>query len=167
MTDLCDMQALGVELGADEGRRAVRYLCPAGKLTIGIGHNLEGKRFRPDTWAAILEEHPRLQNALLDDHVHLSEPLIDRIFADDVEDSIADLDGIWIGWRALSERRKRALINLSFQMGQQRLLGFRRFWVAMRAHDFDTAAAELKDSLWYRQTQASRTDRVRRQIREG
>lgn len=164
---VCDMAELALELASDEGRRRRRYRCTERKLTIGIGHNLEGKRFRPGTWAAIVAEHPHIRNALLDEVLELSDELIDRILADDVEDAIADLDAIWVGWRELSERRRRALINLSFQMGRVRLLTFRRFWAALKAGNYDAAADELIDSDWFHQTQASRTERVIRFVREG
>lgn len=164
---ICDMALLAQELAADEGRRTKRYRCPAGFWTIGIGHNLEGKRFSGPTWNAIIEEHPNLDNALLDDHTVLSDALIDRIFAEDVDDAIKDLDAVWIGWRALSENRKRALINWSFQCGLNTMLQFRRFWAAMKAYEFEPAGQYLRESLWYRQTQPSRTERVIRQIQEG
>lgn len=163
----CNQDLLSAELAADEGKRYRRYVCPAGKLTIGIGHNLEGKQFRPATWAAIKAEHPMLTNALLDDQTSLSEALVQLIFADDVDDAVRDLDAIWGGWRELTEDRKRALINLSFQMGQQRLRAFVRFWRSLMAKAYNNAADELMDSLWYKQTQPSRTSRVVRQIREG
>lgn len=165
MTDLCDMQALSDELAADEGRRNTRYQCSAVKWTVGIGHNLEGKQFRAATWAAILAEHPHLTNALLDDQTTLSDALIDRIFREDVDDAISDLDAIWIGWRDLSENRKRALINWSFQCGMNTMLQFKRFWNAMKAHNFAAAADCLEESLWFKQTQPSRRIRVVRQIR--
>lgn len=165
--DVCDMLALSGELSADEGYRKMRYRCPAGKWTIGIGHNLEGKVFLPATWAAIQAEHPHLTNALLDDQTVLSDDLIDRIFREDIADAIGDVDAIWIGWRNLSEERKRALINMSFQMGGYRLAQFRLMWAALRAHDFVAAAHEAQDSAWFKQTQPSRTGRVLRQIREG
>lgn len=163
----CDMALLTAELRQDEGYRNRRYRCSEGKWTIGIGHNLEGKKFRPHTWALIKLEHPRIENALLDDHVVLSDGLIERIFAEDVEDACADLDAIWIGWRGLDEERKRALINMSFQMGGQRLATFRFMWAALRLRDFGTAAAEAKNSLWFDQTQESRTSRVIRQLAGG
>lgn len=163
----CIFDDLKAELAADEGYRRQRYLCSQGKITIGIGHNLEGKRFSPEIWAAIKLEHPNVANALLDDQVRLSDEIIQRIFREDCEDACEDLDSIWIGWRSLSERRKRALINMSFQMGGPRLTAFIRMWRALRNHDFDRAADEAKDSMWYVQTQASRTSRVLAQIREG
>ncbi len=160
----CDLDLLTAELTADEGRRSRRYRCPSGHWTIGIGHNLEARKLSPEIWAAIKADNPQLENALLDDQAKVSDAVIDALFAEDVMVAIAALDGIWIGWRALSEARKRALINLSFQMSQDKLLGFIRFWRALRQYQFDRAAAELKDSQWYRQTQPSRTERVIGQI---
>lgn len=163
----CSFDDLKAELIADEGYRRQRYMCPAAKWTIGIGHNLEGRKMPPEIWADIVREHPHVTNALLDDQVKLSDGIIRRIFEQDCEDACEDLDSIWIGWRGLSERRKRALINMSFQMGGPRLTAFVRMWRSLRLHDFAGAADEAKDSLWYMQTQASRTSRVLKQIREG
>jgi lysozyme len=136
-----DLDTLEKDFVSDEGKRRRGYRCPAGFWTIGIGHNTEGK--------------------------DLSDRAIRVMFEDDVADAVTDLDAIWIGWRGLSENRKHALINLSFQLGQSRFLGFPNFWAAMRAHNFGKAAAELRNSLWYGQTQALRTQRVIKQIMEG
>lgn len=141
MEALCDLDKLRREMESDEGRRKRVYKCPAGKLTIGIGHNCEGK--------------------------DLSNRAIDVIFEDDAADAIKDLDAMWIGWRELSEPRRRALINWSFQLGYPGMRQFVRFWRAIREHDFGTAAAELRDSLWWQQTQPSRRDRVVSQIHNG
>ena len=141
MTEIVDSIELEHEFVSDEGKKARGYKCSEGYWTIGIGHNTEGK--------------------------DLSDRAIRVIFEDDVADAVADLDSIWVGWRALSEKRKRALINLSFQMGATRFLTFKKFWAALKQHDFTTAANELIDSKWYTQTQASRTNRVVNQIRNG
>ena len=136
-----NVDALERELSSDEGRKKRGYSCPAGFWTIGIGHNTEGK--------------------------DLSDRAIRTIFEDDVRDAVVDLDATWIGWRGLSENRKRALINFSFQLGFYGMQTFKKFWMAMRAHDFKTAVKEMKDSKWYTQTQSSRTSRVLLQIEEG
>jgi lysozyme len=138
---IVDMDSLDSELTVDEGKRRRGYKCSSGFWTIGIGHNTEGK--------------------------DLSDRAIRVIFEDDVSDAIKDLDSMWVGWRGLSERRKRALINFSFQLGYSRMRGFIKFWAALRAHDFNRAADEMKDSLWFRQTQESRTSRVIQYVREG
>lgn len=136
-----DKSALTNELVDDEGKRRRGYKCSAGYWTIAIGHNTEGK--------------------------DLSDRAIEVIFEDDVADAIADLDNIWIGWRSLTERRKRALINMSFQMGYSKLAAFVKMWAALKIGDYETASAEAKDSLWFHQTQEDRTSRVLLYLKEG
>ena len=169
MADLnvCDMDALAGELIADEGFKRERYKCPAGHWTIGIGHNLEAGPLPADVWQLIRSDHPQIATGLLADGIQLADDIVYKLFASDVLNAVASLDAIWIGWRALTEHRKRALINLAFQMGQSRLLGFIKFWRAIKNHDYSVAADELKDSLWFVQTQASRTSRVIEKIRNG
>jgi lysozyme len=164
---VCDRTALIAELSVDEGRRYKRYRCPAGHWTIGVGHNLESAApLSSAVWAMIKRECPHVENALLDDQCALSGATIDQILDEDLQVCIQSLDALWIGWRALSEQRKRALINLVFQMGYSRFAGFVRFWRAMKQHNFENAADELVNSLWYRQTQPSRSLRVIAQIRD-
>ena len=58
-------------------------------------------------------------------------------------------------------------MNLAYNLGEAKLLTFRRFVAAVRGEHWSTAAAELVDSDWYRQVQPSRRDRVVAQIRNG
>lgn len=141
MIPVNNMGALEKEFEDDEGRTRRGYKCSQGYWSIGIGHNTEGK--------------------------DLSDRAIRVIFEDDLQDAVADLDRIYPGWRDLSERRKRALINMSFQLGGSRLAAFKKMWAAIKVGDFVTAAAEAKDSLWFKQTQESRTERVIRYLKEG
>lgn len=164
---ICDRTALMRELEADEGRASVRYKCPAGHWTIGIGHNLESGHLPLGMWNELRQDYPHLRNALLDDHVLLTDAQIVELFEVDIEGAIAALDLLWPKWRDLAEVRKRALINLSFQLGAYRFRQFRRFWAELEAARYLRAADELVDSLWYRQTQPSRTARVVAQMRFG
>jgi GH24 family phage-related lysozyme (muramidase) len=52
------------------------------------------------------------------------------------------------------------LIEMVFQLGERKAAGFKRFKAALEAHDYNTAAHELKDSSWYKQT----TNRVKAHI---
>lgn len=172
----CDETALKDELEADEGRRHKRYRCSTGHWTIGVGHNLEVVApFSAEVWAQIVALYPSVQSQLLDDDVYLPDDIIDQVLGEDICIAVASLDAIWIGWRSLSELRKRALVNLVFQMGQTKLLEFVRFWRALRQYRFDRAALELVytdvqrgiATPWYQQTQSSRKERVVAQIRDG
>ena len=54
-------------------------------------------------------------------------------------------------WGDLSDVRKRALADLSYNVGKNRLSKFVNFIAAMNAKDFSKAGTELKDSAWFRQ----------------
>lgn len=66
----------------------------------------------------------------------------------------------------LSEARKRALVNMSFNLGLPRLLGFKNMLAALAAHDYERAAAEALKSVWARQV-GDRAQRIATMIREG
>ena len=54
-------------------------------------------------------------------------------------------------WGVLSNIRKRAMIDLSYNMGKARLNQFTNFLSAMRAQNYNTAGKELRDSKWFTQ----------------
>lgn len=63
--------------------------------------------------------------------------------------------------------RQGVIINLAFNMGVRGVLAFKRMIAALEAGDYDLAAAELLDSKWATQVQASRRDRLVNQLRTG
>lgn len=163
---ICDMTELARELTLDEGRSSRRFMSPKGTWMIGIGHNLQGKQFSGAIWSAVKVEHPHIENGLLDDYTSLSDALIDVIFQNDVMDTMATLYRIWPRWDELGEMRKRGLINWSFQVDYKTVAHCKRFWNAVKQEKFDEAAQQLRESLWFRETQSSRSTRVIRQIGE-
>lgn len=54
-------------------------------------------------------------------------------------------------WPSLSDVRKRALVDLAFNLGQTRFSRFTDFIKSMNAGDFNKAAIDLKNSKWYTQ----------------
>lgn len=47
--------------------------------------------------------------------------------------------------------RQMVLVDMCFNLGLTRLLGFKKFLAALERGDFQTAADEMVDSEWYRQ----------------
>lgn len=129
------------ELIRDEGLRRKPYRDTVGKLTIGIGRNLD------DVGLDVDEIHVLANND------------IDRRV-------VPELDRHAAWWAGMSERRQRALANMCFNMGWPTLRRFRRMLAALEAGDYERAAAEAKDSKWYRQVGA-RADRIIDMIAEG
>jgi lysozyme len=71
---------------------------------------------------------------------------------DDIKKAIYELDRAFKGWREHSEVRQNVLIEMMYQLGAPRLAGFLRFWNALRSKDYKTAAREMLDSRWAKQT---------------
>lgn len=117
--------AVQARIRAHEGVRAKPYQDSLGIWTVGIGRNLEANPFS-------LEE-------------------IELMFQNDYDtaEKGASSFGCWDG---LDDVRKGVLLEMVYQMGPSRLKGFRRFLAAMLRRDYKTAADEMLDSRWARQT---------------
>lgn len=127
------------ELIRDEGLKLKAYKDSVGIMTIGCGHNLE----QPITEAAAM--------AILDDDISTVEAGLDRAFP-------------W--WRGLSEVRQRVMVNLGFNLGIVRLMGFKRTLEAMQDGDFTLAANEMLESKWATQV-GQRARRLASMMRSG
>ena len=113
------------QLTRHEGLHLKPYHCPAGKLTIGIGRNLEDKGITEKEAAMLLEN--------------------------DIAECIADLEILFQGFDLLPEAVQRVLVDIRFNLGPNRFRHFKKMIAAVEEQDFAKAAAEMKDSRWYRQ----------------
>ncbi|CAO3418806.1 glycoside hydrolase family protein [Azospirillum doebereinerae] len=135
-----DIVKLKADLIRDEDLRLKPYRCTAGKITIGVGRNLD------------------------DVGVTKAEALM--LLDNDVVRVTADLDRTLPWWRKLDEPRRRALANMAFNLGIERLRGFRKMLAALEAGDYARAAAEAQDSLWASQV-GDRAARIVQTLRTG
>lgn len=147
-----DKDALKRELIRDEGKRLWAYLDTGNRWTIGVGHLLTG-----DELMAYVQDNKPCRN--------LSEPECDRIFDADIADAEAKLSRIMPSWRSLDDVRQRAMLNLTFNLGN-RLRAFVCFLDAMDEQDWSRADRELLDSKWNFQV-GGRAGRIRHMIRTG
>lgn len=135
-----DLEVLKADLRRDEDVKLKPYLCPAGKLTIGVGRNIEDRGISHDEADYLLEN--------------------------DIGVVMEDLDRALSWWRDLSYDRQRALANMCFNLGLPRLLKFKNMLAALKAGDFENAALEAIDSTWSRQV-GPRADRIAKLFLEG
>ena len=135
-----DVEALIRQLERHEGYRRHPYQDSVGKLTVGIGRNL--------------------------DDVGLTRDEAQYLARRDVDRVCRELDDRLTWWRSLDEVRQRALADMGFNLGVPGLLGFRRMLAALEAGDYKTAAAEALDSLWARQV-GQRATAIAGMIRSG
>lgn len=132
--------AIKADLLRDEGLRLKPYRDSVGKLSIGIGRNL--------------------------DDVGISAAEAEVLLETDIAHAAADLDRALPWWRGLSEARQRALLNMAFNLGLPRLLGFTAMLADLERGDFAAAAREAVDSRWARQVGA-RAQRIAMLLAEG
>lgn len=109
----------------DEGYRQFPYKCSAGKLTIGIGRNIED--------------------------VGITKEEADYLLENDIMEVITDLRKIFENFDNLPEEVIYVLCNMRFQLGYGTFRKFKNFIKAIKAESFDEAARQMTDSRWYRQ----------------
>ena len=123
-----------------EGLRLHPYKCTAGKLTIGVGRNLDDSGISQDEAMYLLERD------------------IDRIEA--------DLDRTWPWWREMTDARQQVLADMCFNLGLTRLMGFVNTIAAMKVGRYDAAADGMLASLWAQQV-GQRAQQLAKMMREG
>ena len=118
----------------DEGIRLKPYRCTAGKLSIGIGRNLDD--------VGISE---RIADEMLKEDVEVAKKICQRIFG--------TLFDTW------SENRQLGWINLAFNLGQVRLSKFKNTIRAAQIEDWFEVENGLRQSIWFKQVKG-RAERV-------
>ena len=125
-----------------EGVRNFVYLCSEGYETIGVGRNIA------------------------DSGLGLSEDEVDFLLDNDIKRVREELNDEYYWFGALNDARQEAMIDISFNLGQTRLRGFKKALDAMSTEDFDRAADEFMDSKWSEQV-GNRAAEVTEMIRTG
>lgn len=120
-----NLELMKAQLERHEDRRKKPYKCTSGKITIGVGRNL--------------------------DDMGLTDGEIDMLLEHDIARCMSELDDNFPWWRSMSEARQRALLDMNFNLGIGRLKKFKKALAAMQVGDYHRAADEMKDSNWYNQ----------------
>ena len=132
-------------LQSDEGWRAEPYRCTEGRWTIGFGCVLpitnDERAALPDKGASPLTK--RDGNALLAMRYGAAKSRL-----------VAALHGRGEHLCAMPESVQAALLNMSYQLGVQGLMGFQRMLKAIRESRWADAAEHALDSRWFSQTPA-------------
>lgn len=108
-----------------EGLRLMPYKCPAGKLTIGYGHNLEDNG--------------------------ISQEVAEKLLADDLNECDRILKLKFAKLANKDSYIKAICRDMLFNLGYQRFSTFLGLIKALEKDDRNSALAELVDSLWFTQ----------------
>ena len=133
------LKSIEEQLILHEGMKLKPYRCPAGKLTIGVGRNLEDKGLSK-------------QEALF---------LLRRDIAE-VTNELRKYP--W--FETLDMVRQKVLIDMAFNLGINGLLSFKKMLSYLKAGDYEKAADEMVNSRWYGQV-GDRAKRLVKMMRTG
>lgn len=137
-------QELIKQLKGDEGVKPQAYQDHLGFWTIGVGRLVDARK--PGSGLRPSEMDFMLQN--------------------DIDDRIEALTRRLPWFQNLDDARKGVLLNMSFQMGVDGLLGFKNTLRMVETGDYMGAARNMLQSKWASQT-PERANRMAEQMRTG
>ena len=120
------LERIKEQLVRHEGLRLKSYRCTAGRLTIGIGRNLD------DCGISQSEAYVMLINDIMNCEKQL-------------QSKIPDI------YNGLDEVRKSVLLNMCFNLGINGLLGFKNTLAFVKVGDWERAANNMLVSKWAKQ----------------
>jgi lysozyme len=137
---MIDRQVMIRQLRLHEGERLKPYRCTAGKLTIGVGRNLEDRGITAEESAMLLAN----DIAAVERELQRALPWVTK----------------------LDEVRQRVLLDMAFNLGIVGLLNFKRTLAAVQAGQYQQAATMMLDSRWAGQV-GKRAERLSRMMATG
>jgi lysozyme len=136
-------QEITRQLRGDEGVKEHAYQDHLGYWTIGVGRLIDKRK------GGGLKPHE-----------------IDYLLRNDIDERVEELTRRLPWFQDLDDARRGVLLNMSFQMGVDGLLGFKNTLAMVKAGDYEGAARGMLNSLWAKQT-PERAQRLSDQMRTG
>ena len=128
-------------LTRDEGLRLKPYRCTAGRLTIGVGRNLED--------------------------VGITKEEAEQMLSNDISRVVVDIVKRLPWALNLDDARFSVLHSMVFQMGIGGVMNFKKFLFALQSGDYTKASIEMLDSKWAQHDSPARAKRLSIVMRSG
>jgi lysozyme len=142
-------EQLRLEIEADEGCKYEIYLDHLGLPTFGIGH-------------LVIESDEEYNQPV---GTPITPDRVTECFNRDVETVLDDCERLYPDFDTLPEDVQLIIANMMFNMGRPRLSKFKGMKAGVDARDWQQAADEMVDSVWYRQV-PNRAERLVKRMRE-
>jgi lysozyme len=137
-------EELAKYLTFNEGLRTRRYYDSRGFPTIGIGFNLARPGARAEI-EAVGADFDRIRSG----KDSLSESQVAALLASDARAAIDSARSLFPDFDNYDPARQLILADLAFNLGEAKLANFKRFISAVKASNWDEAAAALRKSKWF------------------
>jgi lysozyme len=135
------METLREMIARHEGKRLKPYMCSKNHHTIGYGYNLDANPLPPDSDIA---SYLRL-------HGEITETMAERLLTIMIGATTLQCHAVYARFEQFSEARQNALIDFVYNIGAKGAMQFKKMRAAVEAEEWDTAADELQDSMWFNQ----------------
>lgn len=126
----------------NEGIELIPYRCSAGKLSIGIGRNLDDNPLNKEELDKIGHDC-RTKGITKDEAFYLCR--------NDLKNVKKDLDRELPWWRELDQDRQFVMIDLCFNLGYKKLLTFQKTLASIAQGFYITAGDQLMQSKYAKQ----------------
>ena len=137
-----NLEELKEHIKFEEGVKYEIYNDHLGYKTFGVGHLVRASDPENDMEIGTV----------------VSQERVDECFNKDLEVAIKDAETFCEGMN-IDDNIKECVTHMVFQLGLPRLNKFMKFKQALLDENIKSAQAEMKDSLWYRQT-TNRAERL-------
>ena len=152
---MIDLYTVSQRLKIHEGLRLQPYRCTKGKLTIGVGRNLDDNPLTPE------------EEKVVGDWRHgITKAAAMYLLRNDIKSVYRDLKRYLPFFKELDEERQYALIDMAFNLGVVGLLRFQKMLTAIACGNYEQAADECLNSRYAKIT-GRRAERIAEVIRHG
>ena len=130
-----NIERIQKQLELDEGVKYEIYEDHLGYPTFGIGHLVlkSDEEFGMPIGSVVTHER------------------VNASFKHDLAVAIDECSILYNTWNCFPEEVQEILVNMMFNLGRPRLSKFKNFKAALEAKQWELAASEGRNSLWYRQ----------------
>ena len=114
----------------------------------------------------LVKGHPTIGiGRALDTH-GISSAEADYLVTSDIYQVEQEAEKAFPWYEGLKDERKAVILSMLFQLGLGGVQGFHEFLLAVEHQNWSRAAAEMRDSLWAKET-PSRAERLAEQMETG
>lgn len=145
---MVDLEQLRIDLESDEGCINEVYLDHLGYPTFGIGHLIRDTD--PEYSCNVGEK--------------ISDERVAEAFEDDIQITYNDCLRLYPDFDMLPNEAQLIIANMMFNLGATRMGKFKGMKAGVDARDWQKAADEMVDSLWYKQV-TNRANRLVKRMR--
>ena len=152
---MIEIRKASERLSMHEGMRLQPYFCTKGKQTIGVGRNLDDNPITPE------------EEKVIGDWRHgITKEAAFFLLRHDINRVVAECEKHIPFWKKLDDERQYALMDMAFNMGIKRLLGFKNMMAFLGVGNYRQAAVECLASQYAKEV-GRRAQRIAKTIETG